>query len=120
VTKAGITADLEAMKRIGLGGVHIFNPTYQIPAGPVKYMSAEWRDMLHFTAQEGDRLGLEIGMHNSPGWSSAGGPWITPEHGMQKVFWSEVRVKGATRFSGVIPKPEVPNFSDYYRDIAVI
>jgi hypothetical protein len=120
VARKGITADLEAMKRMGLGGVHIFNVAYQIPAGPVKYMSAEWRDMIHFAAQEGERLGLEVGMHNSPGWSSTGGPWITPDCGMQKVVWSELRLKGPVRFSGVIPKADAGKYADYYRDIAVI
>ena len=35
ITKAGITADLEAMKQIGLGGATIVNVDCGIPAGPV-------------------------------------------------------------------------------------
>ena len=34
VTKEGITADLEAMKRIGLGGAQIFNVSQGEPKGP--------------------------------------------------------------------------------------
>ena len=39
VTKEGITADLEAMKRVGIGGAQIFVADCDIPAGPVKFMS---------------------------------------------------------------------------------
>ncbi len=34
VTAEGITADLEAMKRVGIGGAEIFNVDQQSPAGP--------------------------------------------------------------------------------------
>ncbi|CAG0955363.1 partial Putative beta-glucuronidase, partial [Anaerolineae bacterium] len=43
VTRAGITADLEAMKQIGLGGAQIFNVSEGIPEGPIAYNSDEWR-----------------------------------------------------------------------------
>ena len=48
ITLEGITADLEAMKRIGLGGAQIFNVSESIPDGPVKIMSQEWLDLLAF------------------------------------------------------------------------
>lgn len=34
VTKEGITADLEAMQRVGIGGFQVFNPLEGIPDGP--------------------------------------------------------------------------------------
>ena len=46
VTKEGITADLEAMKQIGLGGAQIFNVSESIPEGPIAYNSPEWRAMV--------------------------------------------------------------------------
>src|ERR1035437_5807100 len=45
VSREGITADLEAMKRVGIGGAQIFNVHCGIPAGPVKFMSPEWREL---------------------------------------------------------------------------
>src|SRR5215831_4328432 len=45
VTKEGITADLEAMKRVGIGGAQIFNVESGIPAGPVKFLSPEWHEL---------------------------------------------------------------------------
>ena len=120
VTREGITADLEAMQRVGLGGVHIFNIGYQIPAGPVKYMTPEWLDAMRFSVQEGERLGLEVGMHNCSGWSSSGGPWITPDKGMQKVLWTEMRVKGPAKFIDVVPKAKIHDYAEFYRDIALL
>ncbi len=37
VTKEGITADLEAMKQVGIGGAQMFTVDQGIPAGPAKY-----------------------------------------------------------------------------------
>src|SRR6185312_8440609 len=48
ITKTGITADLEAMKQIGLGGATIVNVDCGIPAGSVPFMSPEWREDFKF------------------------------------------------------------------------
>lgn len=118
ITRAGITADLEAMKQIGLGGAQIFNVSEAIPDGPVPFMSPEWRELVLFAAEEADRVGLELCIHNCAGWSSSGGPWITPEHAMQMVVMSETRVTGPQSFAKALPQPETRH--DYYRDIAVL
>src|SRR5258707_6931815 len=68
ITKEGITLDLEAMKRVGLAGAQIFNADSGIPAGPVKFMSPEWREMFKHAVKEADRLGLQIFVHNCAGW----------------------------------------------------
>jgi hypothetical protein len=120
VTKAGITADLEAMKRIGLSGAMIYSLSYQVPPGPVKYAGPLWRDMLRHAAAEADRLKLELGMHNASGWSATGGPWITPDLGMQTVVWDETHIRGPVRFVKCLPKPAAGEYGPYYRDIAVL
>jgi len=120
VTKEGITADLEAMARVGIGGAQIVTVACEIPPGPVKFNSPEWREMVKFAVQEADRLGLELCVANAAGWSSSGGPWNTPEHAMQFVVTSEKRVQGPVRFDGELPKPKTPNKVDFYRDIAVL
>jgi hypothetical protein len=118
ITKAGITADLEAMKQIGLGGATIVNVDSGIPHGPVNFMSPEWRDDFKFAMQEASRLGLEMCVENCAGWSSSGGPWNTATNAMQRVTTSEVRVTGPTNFSDALPQP--PTKLDFYRDIAVL
>ncbi|MEI6350215.1 MAG: glycosyl hydrolase, partial [Verrucomicrobiota bacterium] len=77
VTKEGITADLEAMKRVGLGGFLLLQTSWHTPPGPATFMGEKWREMIAHAVAEAGRLGLGIGMHNCAGWSSSGGPWIT-------------------------------------------
>ena len=68
-----ITADLEAMKELGFGGVlmfdsrgyfddddHVVNPKAEIVWG-----SGEWRDLVEFSIRECARLGLEFTMNAS-------------------------------------------------------
>jgi hypothetical protein len=118
VTKDGITADLEAMKRVGLGGAQIFYVSEGIPAGPVRLNSPQWIEMVKFAASEADRLGLELCVHNCAGWSSSGGPWNTPEHAMQTVTISQATAKGPSKFDQVLPQPTTK--LDFYRNIAVL
>ncbi|RYX82939.1 hypothetical protein EON83_16945 [bacterium] len=118
VTKGAITADLEAMKRGGIGGAEIFFASQEIPLGPVRFMSPEWFEMVGFAASEAKRLGLDLSMHNCAGWSSSGGPWNTPENGMQTVTTSETRVSGNSHFDAALPQPETKLGT--YREIAVL
>lgn len=123
VTKEGITADLEAMHEIGLGGTLAYDISYQIPFGSVHYMTPEWLEMMRHAAAESKRLGMEMGMHNCSGWSSSGGPWIKPEHGMKKLVWSETRAHASGKeeeFKGKLATPNCGRFAAYYHDIAVL
>src|SRR5256714_3361906 len=122
VTKEGITADLEAMKRVGVGGAQIFNVDVGIPAGPAPMMGPKWTELIAHAIKEAHRLGIELCIHNCGGWSSSGGPWITPEHAMQVLAWSETGAHGPTRFADSLPQPkalQVYANVPYYRDIAV-
>lgn len=122
VTKEGLTADLEAMKQVGIGGAQMFTVAQGIPKGPVDYNSQQWRDMVAHAVKEASRLGIELCIHNCAGWSSSGGPWVTPENAMQVLAWSEMSAFGPKTFSGPLPQPKAPaTYASvpYYRDIAV-
>ena len=122
VSKAGITADLEAMKQAGMGGAYLMpikgvaNPPYLTPA--VEQLTPEWWGMVKFAMQEADRLGLEMGMHDSDGFALAGGPWITPEMSMQKVVWTQTLFKGGQTFKDTLQRPE--SYKGFYKDIAIL
>lgn len=118
ISKEAITADLEAMKRVGIRGVTLFNVDQRCPQGPVTFLSEPWWDVTLFAAQEANRLGLTMGTANCPGWSSSGGPWITPEHGMKVVVTSEITVRGGGVVSVTLPQPQTN--LNFYRDIAVV
>ena len=118
VTKEGITADLEAMARVGIGGVQIFDAGLALPKGPVAFATDAWYDCLAHANREAKRLGLELCVANCSGWTSSAGPWITPELAMKFVTNTTVRVKGGERFDGVLPLPKDTN--GFYEDIAVL
>lgn len=118
ISKSGITKDLEAMKSVGIQEAQLFNVHLGFPKGGITYLSEEWLDLFHFAASEAKRLDLELAFHNSAGWSSSGGPWVTEENAMQTVVFSELIVDGEQDFKGKIPKPKI-KFS-YYKDIAVL
>ena len=117
LTSNGITADLEAMARVGIGGVLYMEVDQGAPKGPADFAGPLWRELLHHACQEAHRLGLEINMNNDAGWCGSGGPWITPEFSMQKVVWTETPATGPARFAAVLAQPKAKK--EYYRDIAV-
>ena len=75
ITKEGITADLEAMHRVGISEANIITIGFDLtPPGPVRTMSPQFLDMVLFAAQEANRLGMTLCMDNCSGWSNSGGP----------------------------------------------
>lgn len=121
VSRAGITADLEAMRDAGIGGAYLMpikDTLHRLPFRPfVRQGSKDWWEMLRFAFQEARRTGLRLGMHVSDGFALAGGPWITPEQSMQKLTWSIQDVDGSR--STDIRMPQPPSREHHYRDIAV-
>jgi hypothetical protein len=134
-TREGITYDLESMAEMGIGGAYIFaidRPDYEKyvkvkdPAHPP--MEKFW-ELAAFAVKEADRLGLEIAFNAGPGWSLAGGPWITPELSMQDLVSSTTVVEGGKTQKIRLERPNteikesqwrMSKYSDYYREIAVI
>ncbi|RYG40665.1 glycoside hydrolase, partial [bacterium] len=105
ITKEGIAARSAAMHRVGIQGAQILDVGLDYPAGPVAYMSPQRFDLVRFAAEEAHRLGMDLGVHNSAGWSSSGGPWVTPEHAMQTVVTSETRVTGGKELRLRLERP---------------
>jgi hypothetical protein len=118
MSKEGLTKDLEAMKEAGLGGFLLFNITQGIPNGKIIYNSPEHHNMLTHAAKEAERLGLSFGVHNCDGWSSSGGPWVTPEQSMKMVVWSEKILRGGKNLRETLPQPTTRE--GFYQDIAVL
>ncbi|RZT08242.1 Glycosyl hydrolases family 2, sugar binding domain [Duganella sp. CF402] len=118
VSQPGIKLDLEWMKRAGLGGFQVFDVdlvTAQYVDQRVSYQSPEWLEAMRFTAAEAERLGLEMTVSASSGWSETGGPWVRPAQAMKKYVWSETRVDGPRRFTGKIQVP--PSVSGPFQNV---
>ena len=117
ITKDGIKADLEWMKRVGIGGFQNFDAglnTPQIVERRLVYMTPEWKDAFHYATTLADQLGLEMAIAGSPGWSESGGPWVPPAQAMKKYVWSETRVEGGRPFTGTLTKP--PSTTGVYQN----
>jgi hypothetical protein len=126
VTKEGIKADLEDIKRAGLGGVQLFDLELYMPKGPVRYGTKQWHEYVQYAIATADKLGLEFHIMNCPGWSASGGPWITPEKSMKQIVWCEENVSGSKSLKKKLKRPDIHHNGgsrdikhDFYRDIAV-
>lgn len=138
-SESGITKDLEAMAASGIGGATIFNltsavqeshaPTQNNPWPENTYRSPGYWSALRHAATEARRLGLEIGLHNTAGYSTTGGPWIDEERGMQRLLWSETKVAGGRSISVDLPVPVIPSYKgwgatgetlSFFRDVAIL
>jgi hypothetical protein len=117
VSREGITRDLEAFKEGGIAAATIFGMAdvctpwaghiENSPNDGLLAFTDPWWKLVRHAAAEGKRLGIDVGIHNCPGYTSTGGPWITPELAMQQIFQSRTEVEGGKPFSGVLPKPEI-------------
>lgn len=108
ISKEGITADLEAMKRAGVGGVlwmEVSGPWWA-PDGKVVPLSPEWHQAFQWAVRECERLGIVFDATLDFGYGS-GGPHITPELSMQKLYWSDKLIDGGVPVDVVLDKPKV-------------
>ncbi|MCX6930549.1 MAG: glycosyl hydrolase, partial [Verrucomicrobia bacterium] len=86
VTKADITANLEALQRSGIGGVNIvcLLDVRDEHAVKLRYLSKEWVEAVAHAVHEAHRLGMDADMSPVPGWAF-GGPWVTREDACSEV-----------------------------------
>lgn len=120
VTPEGITADLEAMKQVGLGGAYLM-PIKGVDQGPeyegqAQQLTPEFWEMVDHSMKEAKRLGLRLGMHICDGFALAGGPWIAPQESMQKIVWSDTIIRGGNIER--LPLPQLESYEGYSEDIA--
>jgi len=136
VTEAGITKDLEWMKRAGIGGfqlVDVASGSGQIVEPKINFGTPEWYHAVLHSAEEAKRLGLEMSIFSCAGWSEAGGPWVTPEMAMKRLVWSETEITGPLEYSEKLAQPPSnegpvrdstagshPGAPSFYADSAVV
>jgi len=122
VTRAGITADLTAMRAAGISTPILYSIGRSGPDTlvhpPADALTPYWWELVEHAAAECERLGMVLSMNDCDGWATASGPWITPELSMQCVVWSQRTVSGGEPIAGPLPQP--PAQRNYYRDIATL
>lgn len=105
ISKDGITRDLEAMKKAGIGGVFIGNINDVGKDGNVPVLSEEWWSLMVHAVVEAKRIGVEVGIFNCPGWSQSGGPWIDYKKAMRYLTYNETKVSGGKQVSVQLAQP---------------
>ena len=89
VSQEGLTADLEAIRAAGIGGIQFFHGQFGGPwpgvPEQIPCLSEKWDGMVRHVGLECRRLGLDLKLQNCPGWSMSGGPWIDDAHAMRKL-----------------------------------
>jgi len=116
ISKEGIVKDLESMKKVGITRAFIGNIGLEhVSYGKVKFLSEEWWECMHTALKTASRLGIEIGIFNSPGWSQSGGPWVKPQQAMRYLTSSEILVRGPVLFQKKLIKPD-----SSFQDVKVV
>ena len=98
VTKEGIEKDLDWFVRMGITSATIFGMAdatvplakriANIPTGGLRPYDDEWWRLVKFACAEGKKRGIDIGLHNCPGYTSTGGKWIPPRLAMRKLVFN--------------------------------
>ncbi|HEY0315946.1 MAG TPA: glycosyl hydrolase [Sphingomonas sp.] len=121
VTDAGITRDLEEMRKAGIGTAMLFSigksGEHPLVTPAADALTETWWARVAHAAREAERIGVELAFNACDGWATASGPWITPELSMQHVVWTERFVDGGA-VDVTAARPEAT--LDYYRDIALL
>ncbi|ACL41491.1 glycoside hydrolase family 2 sugar binding [Pseudarthrobacter chlorophenolicus A6] len=118
IDPAGIVKDLEWLSSSGAGGVQAFTGSMGIPQYTrerVSFRSPAWQTAISCAASTSTRLGLELAVATSAGWSATGGPWVAPHAGMKKLVWSTTAV---TAGQPALPRLAVPpSVSGPFQDV---
>lgn len=123
VTKEGISYDLEAFKRVGIKNVQQFlvgGSEADINDPDITVLGDKWMGLMHFSLDECQRLGMDYGTHNCPGWSASGAPGLKVEESMQKLIWERTSLSGSTSTTTPIAKAKIDTLWNYYKDICLI
>jgi len=89
----GLSHNLKEMSKAGIGGVEI-TPIYGVEGKEdyeIKYMSKEWMDMLGYTIEKGNELGIETDMSTGTGWPF-GGPSVPLSEAACKAIFQDYNV----------------------------
>lgn len=109
VNKADLTAAMEEYKKAGLGGLEI-TPIYGVKGYEdrfIQYLSPEWMDMLEYTLNEADRLGLGVDMATGTGWPF-GGPWVTAADACKNLAYKTYTLKAGETLNETVEFVQEP------------
>lgn len=103
VTRDAIVKDLDWFREMGIGTVTVFGLadtcapcSMKFGNSPVKEIIAftpEWWALVKFACEEAEKRGIEVGVHNCPGYTSSGGDWVPPRLAMRELVFNVTNVQ---------------------------
>ncbi len=122
VTEEGVRKDLAWFSRMGIGYATVFGMADStspwarrignVPTGGLRPYSDAWWKLVRFACAEGKRLGIDIGLHNCPGYTSTGGKWIPSRLAMRELVFD---VTNAERQVSLKPNARFPVYDEEAR-----
>ena len=98
VTEEGIRKDLDWFQRMGVFSATVFGMADSctpwarrignVPTDGLRPFDERWWKLFAFACREGKRRGIDIGLHNCPGYTSTGGPWIPSRLAMRELVFN--------------------------------
>ena len=98
VSKPGIVKDLDWMVANGINSATVFGMAdttvpwakriAEVPTDIEKPYSEAWWECFRFACAEGRKRGIDIGIHNCPGYTSTGGKWIPSRLAMRELVFN--------------------------------
>ena len=119
VSEAGIRKDLDWFQRMGITSATIFGMADtctpwarrigNVPTDGLCPYDERWWKLFAFACREGKRRGIDIGLHNCPGYTSTGGPWIPSHLAMRELVFN---VTNAAEQISTAPSAEFPVYNE--------
>jgi len=115
VTEEGIVKDLDWFRRMGMFSATVFGMADSstpwakrigdVPTGGLRPFDERWWKLFAFACREGKKRGIDIGLHNCPGYTSTGGPWIPSRLAMRELVFNVTNAAEqiSTRPSAIFP-----------------
>ena len=142
VTREGIVRDLDWFRETGVTTATIFGmadictpwatPIADSPGAGLVAFTPEWWKLVRFACEEAEKRGIELGLHNCPGYTSTGGPWIPPRLAMRELVFNvtnaerQISLAANAAFPifdaahGDFRRPDIPARRTDIREIAVV
>ena len=65
----------------------------------------QWWQLVRFACEEAEKRGVELGLHNCPGYTSTGGPWVPPRLAMRELVFNVTNVAAQVPLKANAPFP---------------
>lgn len=118
VDRETITSDMEAARRVGFGGLLMFDARgywddqghLVLPKPAMEFMSQEWQELLTFGVREANRVGLQMSVNLSSCAGALKGPWAVGADAPKRLICQVSPLPAGSRCQKLLKNPDRPFF----------